>query len=36
MFTTNAKVNYMKNKTYAKIENKNDLELTYYGTSRYT
>ena len=27
MFTTNARVNYMKNKTYAKIENKNDLEL---------
>ena len=27
MFTTNAKVNYMKNKTYAKIENKIDLEL---------
>ena len=27
MFTTNAKVNYMKNKTYAKIENKNNLEL---------
>jgi len=29
MFTTNAKVNYMKNKTYAKIENKNDLELLF-------